>query len=246
MSGGGGTLKAPAFTLAEGATHVVMLNSQRRFGFTLAEVLVTLGIIGVVSAMTVPSLMQNYQKQSYVTQLHKVYNELSQSLVRYQTDKNAVNLREAGLNNHDALSDFVKSTFKVVKECGNKGSDCFAVGEYKRMNGESLGIFNYGKNQYVLASGTAIYAFASGGGIVTIYIDTNGKKGPNIIGRDVFATRIYNNGIMDDCACPELTSAPLTQEQRETSFEDHCVAGKEGCWWGCLGKIINDNWQMTY
>ena len=112
---GGGTLKAPAFTLAEGATHVAMLNRQRRFGFTLAEVLVTLGIIGVVSAMTVPSLMQNYQRQSYVAQLHKVYNELSQSLVRYQTDKNAVNLREAGLNNHDALSDFVKSTFKVVK-----------------------------------------------------------------------------------------------------------------------------------
>ena len=48
--------------------------------FTLAEVLVTLGIIGVVSAMTVPTLMQNYQRQSYVTQLHKVYNELGQAL----------------------------------------------------------------------------------------------------------------------------------------------------------------------
>ena len=46
--------------------------------FTLAEVLVTLGIIGVVSAMTVPTLMQNYQRQSYVTQLHKVYNEVGQ------------------------------------------------------------------------------------------------------------------------------------------------------------------------
>lgn len=32
-------------------------------GFTLAEVLVTLGIIGVVSAMTVPTLMQNYQRK---------------------------------------------------------------------------------------------------------------------------------------------------------------------------------------
>ena len=47
--------------------------------FTLAEVLVTLGIIGVVSAMTVPTLMQNYQRQSYVTQLHKVYNEVQQA-----------------------------------------------------------------------------------------------------------------------------------------------------------------------
>ena len=71
--------------------------SLRKAAFTLAEVLVTLGIIGVVSAMTVPTLMQNYQRQSYVTQLHKVYNELSQALLRYQTDRNAINLAEAGL-----------------------------------------------------------------------------------------------------------------------------------------------------
>ena len=60
--------------------------------FTLAEVLVTLGIIGVVSAMTVPTLMQNYQRQSYVTQLHKTYNEFSHAILRFQTDRNAVNL----------------------------------------------------------------------------------------------------------------------------------------------------------
>ena len=71
--------------------------------------LVTLGIIGVVSAMTVPTLMQNYQRKSYVTQLHKVYNELSQAVVQYQTDRNAVNLTEAGLNSVDALSRFLKN-----------------------------------------------------------------------------------------------------------------------------------------
>ena len=48
-----------AFTLAEGATHVAHWNNSRKIAFTLAEVLVTLGIIGVVSAMTVPTLMQN-------------------------------------------------------------------------------------------------------------------------------------------------------------------------------------------
>ena len=35
--------------------------------FTLAEVLVTLGIIGVVSAMTIPTLMQNHQKKTYAS-----------------------------------------------------------------------------------------------------------------------------------------------------------------------------------
>ena len=43
--------------------------------FTLAEVLVTLGIIGVVAAMTVPNLMENYQRQSYITQLRKTHSE---------------------------------------------------------------------------------------------------------------------------------------------------------------------------
>ena len=69
-----------------------MFNFKLKKAFTLAEVLVTLGIIGVVSAMTVPTLMQNYQRKSYVTQLHKVYNELSQALVQYQNDNNALNL----------------------------------------------------------------------------------------------------------------------------------------------------------
>lgn len=60
--------------------------NNKRFAFTLAEVLVTLGIIGVVSAMTVPTLMNNYQRQSYVVQLHKVYNEFSQVFERYMAD----------------------------------------------------------------------------------------------------------------------------------------------------------------
>ena len=83
-----------------------------RFGFTLAEVLVTLGIIGVVSAMTVPTLMQNHQRKTYVTQLHKSYNELSQALLQYQTDKNAVNLTEAGLTTTAAIQSFVKNYYK--------------------------------------------------------------------------------------------------------------------------------------
>lgn len=65
-----------------------MMRSKN--GFTLAEVLVTLGIIGVVSAMTVPTLMQNYQRDSYTTQLHKVYNEVSQAMLRVITESNAV------------------------------------------------------------------------------------------------------------------------------------------------------------
>ena len=72
-------------------------NPVKRDGFTLAEVLVTLGIIGVVSAMTVPTLMQNYQRKSYVTQLHKVYNGIIQASERYVSDNNYVDFGESRL-----------------------------------------------------------------------------------------------------------------------------------------------------
>ena len=91
----------------------VSMKSMR--AFTLAEVLVTLGIIGVVSAMTVPSLMQNYQRQSYVTQLHKVYNEIQQAAVSQMNSKNAINLIEAGINSQTAANNFIKDNFKNIK-----------------------------------------------------------------------------------------------------------------------------------
>lgn len=216
--------------------------------FTLAEVLVTLGIIGVVSAMTVPTLMQNYQRKSYVTQLHKVYNEFQQAALQYMTDKNALNLKEAGLVTNQAVGNWVKNYFKVVQDCTDTPDACFAIGEYKRMNGNDIDIF--GSNnayKYVLASGTVVFLTANGDGRVNVWFDINGKKGPNIVGRDVFATKLYNNGVMDDSNCADnLTSAPLTEEQREDSFQQYCVQGNGGCWWGCLGKIMNDGWEMTY
>ena len=67
---------------------------MRRFGFTLAEVLVTLGIIGVVAAMTMPTLVENHQKKVYIVQLQKVYTELAQAAKRVLTDNNAVSLAD--------------------------------------------------------------------------------------------------------------------------------------------------------
>ena len=52
------------YTLSEDTTHIETQPTQIRFGFSLAEVLITLGIIGVVAAMTIPNLMAKYQKRS--------------------------------------------------------------------------------------------------------------------------------------------------------------------------------------
>ena len=217
-------------------------HSLKASAFTLAEVLVTLGIIGVVSAMTVPTLMQNYQRQSYVTQLHKVYNEFSQASLRYLTDRNALNLSEAGLTDINAIDNFMKTYFKIAKDCGDDINACFP-NDYKKVDGTSISpvlASSKGKN-YILANGAAIYIFKNGYG-VQIHVDVNGKKGPNIVGRDIFAMALYNNGLLDD-GCG---TAPCTTEKREELFNSYCIKSSGDTWWGCFGKILNDNWQMTY
>ena len=215
--------------------------------FTLAEVLVTLGIIGVVSAMTVPTLMQNYQRKSYVTQLHKVYNELQQAAQQYMTDRNAVNLREAGLTSNDALANFVKTYFKVVNDCGAEHQPCFAS-SYKNLSGKDLGQATGQPLNVTLASGASFGFGISSTGTgdnnrVAIFdVDINGPQGPNISGRDVFILGLFNNGIVDEY---ELTSVPGDEATRETLFNENCNA-TDGDWTGCFGKILNDNWEMTY
>ena len=215
-------------------------QASRKAAFTLAEVLVTLGIIGVVSAMTVPTLMQNYQRQSYVTQLHKTYNEMSQALLRYQTDRNAINLTEAGLTDINSLDSFMKNYFKIVKDCGMDETACFGS-NYKKIDGSSINFMSTdddGVRAYVLANGASI-AIISGSNY--FHLDVNGKKGPNIVGRDTFAIKIHSNGLLDELC----NSAPCSAEEREQLFTNNCIKNSS-LWWGCFGKILNDNWQMNY
>lgn len=220
--------------------------------FTLAEVLVTLGIIGVVSAMTVPSLMQNYQRQSYVTQLHKVYNELSQAALRYQTDKNALDLKEAGLNSQSAVDSFITTYFKVVSTCDTSTSPCFADA-YKKMSG-SQASFITTKKAYQLASGASIRpSYNDGNRVISVVADINGPKGPNIAGRDLFLLCLYKNGVIDDTDDAivnddgELVevSIPISADDRDKIFNDRCASSSVAIH-GCLGKILNDNWEMKY
>ena len=137
-----------------------MSGQVTRLGFTLAEVLVTLGIIGVVSAMTVPTLMQNYQRKSYVTQLHKVYNELQQAAVQYMTDKNAINMKEAGFSSQAGANKFIEQYFKVVNNCSTDPSPCFAeMADYKKLSGATISSWGgciSTRSHYSIASGASI------------------------------------------------------------------------------------------
>ena len=80
------SLKKRAFTLAEGAAHVDTSNNIRRVAFTLAEVLITLGIIGVVAALTIPALIANYKEKEIITKAKKNYSVAMQALQLAQAE----------------------------------------------------------------------------------------------------------------------------------------------------------------
>ena len=52
---------------------------MKKFGFTLAETLITLGIIGIVAAMTIPNLITEHQKRASVTKLQRAISVINQA-----------------------------------------------------------------------------------------------------------------------------------------------------------------------
>ena len=235
-----------------------IVGMKKLFAFTLAEVLVTLGIIGVVSAMTVPTLMQNHQRKTYVTQLHQVYNLFQQAFLQYINDKNALNLHEAGLISSAEVSNFMKSYFKIVESCTDF-TECFYDGSYKNMSGTDLTNANYWPGAsaapcFVLANGASVCVenskYHTTYGHITI--DINGKKGPNIAGRDLFFVTYYSDGSIDeDGIPPECRTSGTGCGSGKTNPKDVRAAVGANCSSrsdakGCFGLLLNNNWEMDY
>lgn len=87
---------------------------MRKFdGFTLAEVLITLGIIGVVAALTLPALVQNYRNQVVETRLKKVYSVMNQAIVQSEADNGAKELWD--FDDPDFFNKYINPYIKYLK-----------------------------------------------------------------------------------------------------------------------------------
>ena len=258
--------------LTRGAVDV----SKSKVAFTLAEVLITLGIIGVVAAMTMPALIVNYQKKSLATQTQKFYSMMSQAVKQYMADEGVDDLRNTPLtaiwnddlsdeeNNlnedkaQEACEEFVQKYLKVVEVCEN---GCFAD-YYKTQNGETsyaVGV----KTEYEVSL-TGKFALADGAVLeiragdnswpIVIYVDVNGRKGPNKIGYDLWEMSIFYDGSIDeshlnpDCKrdntrCDSYWGIP--SEAREGRF-DECKDGGSVHYGGCFGHFLENGFKFDY
>ena len=74
-------MKQSGFTLTEGAIHADRFKYLCKSAFTLAEVLITLGIVGVVAAMTLPALIEKHQKLVFVTEIKYAYTIIANAFL---------------------------------------------------------------------------------------------------------------------------------------------------------------------
>ena len=76
---------------------LIFKECSMRNGFTLAEVLITLGIIGIVASMTLPSLVAKHRKKVLHTQFLKAYSDIQNAAKRFETD-NGITIYEYSFN----------------------------------------------------------------------------------------------------------------------------------------------------
>ena len=161
--------------------------------FTLAEVLITLGIIGIVAAMTLPALVGKYQKVQTVNQLKKNYSELNQALLIAQKDYGTIDSWDLlDFENANERSTFFGEKYlfphiKTIKKCFPVSFDCWAEKTYT-LDNKTFTLNNDGRGAFISASGYSVlyWVHATGNG-GWFWVDTNGPlKKPNTLGKDIF------------------------------------------------------------
>lgn len=223
--------------------EIYMRRINNKDGFTLAEVLITLAIIGVIAALTIPNLIQSTKNAGIVVGVRKAQSELSQAYVSFVADGTTMDIIHTGNAQHVNVLNQFATKLNIVKNCGTE-TGCFPGVIYKFLDGSDLGNYDYDTGSSVakaiLADGSSI-AFADfnnncdnhlvADSLNPLYnacgyiqFDINGFKPPNQLGRDFFSFYITRSGIY---AWGSNNYGP-----------NDCNAGSMG--FNCAGKILTE------
>lgn len=224
------------------------------FAFTLAEVLITLAIIGIVAALTIPALVNYTNDLELKSAWKKAYAELANTYNQIKNE-NGGTLSGLGLTN-TGFSDLFKPYYKTMKEDSGgstifmpDGSKYFTI--IKTMDGNvgygALGLQG-GIHTLRIIDGTFLIFEYTGGdisntwsfnganlaGTITgsnhIFVDINGVKGPNTLGKDIYGTMIYKDNLVPLGTYLPTASVPIVggslQNTCNTSSTGHSCSAE--------------------
>lgn len=243
--------------------------SRKKMAFTLAETLITLTIIGIVAAMTVPTLMSKYQKHTYVVGLKKAYSSLQNAMkmLPISMDCSSGDLDCTGWNIEDnagegeVVSDInekriklLSSQFKTDKICGRSNIDDCIKHYLPDETATAVG------GAFVTDDGMIFHSTYGVGadGWFELMVDVNGNKGPNKAGRDIFAFEVANkwkNDVPAGTVIPKGSS--LLSKYYMGSYEGNASMGywRNDCpnslpsyylnAFSCTGRVLEED-AMNY
>jgi prepilin-type N-terminal cleavage/methylation domain-containing protein len=233
---------------------------KKTLGFTLAEILITIGIIGIIAAITIPQLINNYRKQTTVKKLKKTYTTLTQAIKMSEADNGSL----SGWERKSNLTFWQTYLFPYLKVIDvKKFGQINPALSYTRIDGikETTFTFFYNNATVVtLLDGSLLILDNESENLQTLKtidfgIDINGTQKPNIIGIDFFVfSIIFDN---DNEKYPKIvpfgaygtSDAPFGEYTRENiisttkGYNYNCRKPGRGQF--CAALIMLDNWQIA-
>ena len=207
--------------------------------FTITETLITLGIIGIVAALTIPSLVTNYQKKQTATHLKKTFSTLKQATEAAKVDYGDVKNWDYTLNEADFMKKYYAPYIKYTQ-----------IGDTARIKYTDLREQNLiFKTPTLHMADGVVFSIQFNRNFAQpfhIIVDLNGDIGPNRMGRDVFAFSIYNNGLNTYSQYPEPFDLNATLI---AGTSGQCNKKAKGGVFGvgsyCSRVIELDNWNIN-
>ena len=221
--------------------------------FTLAEVLITLGIIGIVAAMTMPGLIAKHRKEVLKAEFKKTYSELQQINLMFIKDE-GLNICEYNWmlvnSGQEQMTAAVNTTTKLLSYYQGKGEDLHNRfnNDVKTLSGGKADIYmfddgnmwNFMKKTFYVEFGNEKYNKC-----LVITVDINGYyKKPNQLGVDMFSFRPTKDGRVIPLGNPdtEMDSANGSGEFTECSMTSADAQNGMGCaYWASIDKNPIDN-----
>lgn len=212
--------------------------------FTLAEVLITLAVIGVVAALTIPPLIQSYRKQVIETRLKRFYSVINQAVKLAETDNGPVSNWKL---NGDTFVEFVTPHLKLLEKT-------------EKSNGTSSGSLIY-HSFYLSDSSLVLIKKAKYGqddnphtiNFVDIFFTPEPKRfdfekfsNRSDLGKTTFAFRLGSKGVEPyTSGLPENYSKDDLMGKTDKGEKYYYCNGKSGSYGGyCTALIMLNGWKI--
>lgn len=245
---------------------------MKKSGFSLAEILLTLGIIGIVSAITVPTLVSNNQNKVFASKLSVTKSSVEDAfttMIAAEGVDDFVDTEFYAKFEEDPTSvetmDFLKRNLKVnIRGDLDQFYDGGVV--FRNIDGDNASIETTGDIVYQLKNGalllltgedfidrrdhfgiTSLGTYTTG---MTCFIDINGVQGPNIHGRDVFRFMVGGNGKLYPAGGEEWGQIYLrgggvrVPTYVNSNFDYACTDENKTI--GCTARLIENNYDVDY